>query len=164
MKTVVIGLGNPILGDDGVGWKVAEEVERLSPTSPVAHEFEVDYLCLGGLSLMERLVGSDRAIIIDAVSLEGACEGQVLVFSLDELPDRSSGHITAAHDTSLPTAIAVGRSLGAHLPDVVMVVGVQAYNLFEFSEELSPPIASAVPEAAQTVMLLLENGNRLPSG
>jgi hydrogenase maturation protease len=164
MKTLVIGLGNPILGDDGVGWKVAEEVERLCPTSPVAPDIEVDYLSLGGLSLMERLIGSDRAIIIDAISLEGAREGQVVVFSLDELPDRSAGHITAAHDTSLPTAIAVGRSMGAHLPDEVMVVGIQAYNLFEFSEELSPPIAAAVPEAAQRVMRLLENGTRLPSG
>jgi hydrogenase maturation protease len=157
MKTVVIGLGNPILGDDGVGWKVAEEVKRLCPTTPLSYPVEVDCLALGGLSLMEHLVGVDRAIIIDAVSLEGLEEGQVVVFSLDELPDRSAGHITAAHDTSLPTALEVGRAMGAHLPHEVTVVGIQAYNLYEFSEELTPPIAEAVPIAAQAVMQLLTN-------
>jgi hydrogenase maturation protease len=160
MKTFVIGLGNPILGDDGVGWKVAEEVMRLCPTTPLHSPVQVECLALGGLSLMEHLIGADRAIIIDAVTLEGFEEGQVVVFSLEDLPDRSAGHITAAHDTSLPTALEVGRSMGAHLPQEVIVVGIQAYNLFEFSEELSPPIARAVPEAAQAVIQLLENGNR----
>jgi hydrogenase maturation protease len=158
MKTVVIGLGNPILGDDGVGWKVAEEVKQLFLTTPLPFPVEVDCLALGGLSLMEHLIGVDRAIIIDAVSLEGMDEGQVVVFSLDELPDRSAGHITAAHDTSLPTALEVGRTMGAHLPQEVTVVGIQAYNLFEFSEELTPLITEAVPIAAQTVIQLLING------
>ena len=54
MKTLMIGLGNPILGDDGVGWRVAEEVTR--KTNRPA-DIEVDCVALGGLSLMERLTG-----------------------------------------------------------------------------------------------------------
>jgi Ni,Fe-hydrogenase maturation factor len=50
-KTLVIGLGNPILGDDGVGWVVAREVEDRLPQ--MDHPVEVDCLSLGGLSLME---------------------------------------------------------------------------------------------------------------
>ena len=54
-KILVIGLGNPILGDDGVGWVVAREVEiRLGASE---YNIEVDCLALGGLSLMERLIG-----------------------------------------------------------------------------------------------------------
>jgi Ni,Fe-hydrogenase maturation factor len=61
MKTLVIGLGNPILGDDGVGWKVAEEVRKQMSPSPIGRgvrgegEVDVDFLSLGGISLMEHL-------------------------------------------------------------------------------------------------------------
>lgn len=163
MKTIVIGLGNPILGDDGVGWKVAEAVEQLLLAHPFSHEVEVDCLSVGGLSLMERLIDADRAIIIDAVSLIGKSQGLVSVFELEQLPDRAAGHITSAHDTSLPNAIQVGRSMGAHLPERVTVVGVQAHNLFEFSEELSPAVASAVPRATQAVIQLLQADEELKS-
>jgi hydrogenase maturation protease len=163
MKTVVIGLGNPILGDDGVGWRVAEAFKQLLLAHPFSYQVEVDCLSVGGLSLMERLIGADRAIIIDAVSLKGKLQGEVSVFELEQLPDLAAGHITSAHDTSLPNAIQVGRSMGAHLPERVTVVGVQAHNLFEFSEELSPPVAEAVPRATQAVIHLLQADEELKS-
>lgn len=109
---------------------------------------------------MEHMVGADRVIIIDAITLEGAPEGQVSVFSLEDLPNLSEGHMTSVHDTSLPNALEVGRSMGAHIPDEVIVVGIQAYNLFEFSEELTPSVAKAVPAAVEAVIKLLENGCR----
>jgi len=64
MKTLVIGLGNPILGDDGVGWKVAKELTTLiDPDTSV----EIDCASLGGLSLMERMLGYQRVIVIDSM-------------------------------------------------------------------------------------------------
>ena len=64
---IIIGLGNPILGDDGFGWVVAEQVRRSidEKASPV----DIECFSLGGLSLMERLVGYDDAILIDAIHL-----------------------------------------------------------------------------------------------
>jgi hydrogenase maturation protease len=59
VKTIVIGLGNPILGDDGVGWQIAQQVEQQSDFPP---DVEVDCLALGGISLMERLIGYQKAI------------------------------------------------------------------------------------------------------
>ena len=54
MQILVIGLGNPILGDDGVGWRVVEEIARKTANKP---DIEVDCVSLGGLSLMERITG-----------------------------------------------------------------------------------------------------------
>ncbi len=65
-KILVIGLGNPILGDDGVGWVVAREVETCLGAS--GQNVEVDCLALGGLSLMERMVGYQRVILIDSLN------------------------------------------------------------------------------------------------
>lgn len=148
--TLIVGLGNPILGDDGVGWRVAEEVGRR--LTDAATPVEVDCVSLGGLSLMERLIGYDCAILIDAVRTGHGPIGAVSRFALGDLPDQSAGHLSAAHDTSLQTALQVGRAMGARLPARITIVGVEAYNIYEFSEELSPPVAAAVPRAADLVL------------
>ncbi len=151
MKNLVIGLGNPILGDDGVGWVVAEEVRKhLPPESPV----DVDCLSLGGISLMERLIGYQRAILIDAF-ISDQEEGTILVSKLEELPNYSAFHLTSAHDMSLQNALEMGRRLGADLPAEITVVGVSASHVYDFSEELSPPVQTAVPKMTVIVVELL---------
>ena len=151
MKTMVIGLGNPILGDDGVGWKVAEEVRKQLPCDMSVN---VDCLSVGGISLMEHLIGYDRAILIDAFALEEPI-GSILVLKLSDLPNYSAFHTTNTHDTSLQNAIEFGRSMGAPLPDQVMVVGIATTRVHDFSRELSPPVAEAVPLATKFVLELL---------
>jgi Ni,Fe-hydrogenase maturation factor len=49
----------------------------------------------------------------------------------------------------------MGWSLGAHLPERIMIVGVETSNSYDFSEELSAPVKAAVPEAVQIVLSLL---------
>jgi len=106
---------NPILGDDGVGWRVVEAMRgRLDDEA-------VDVLCLsvGGVSLMEQLVGCDRALLVDAV-VTGGTPGEVLSVPLDELGDPSCGHTASTHDTTLTTALSLrsgapGAAAGRHL-------------------------------------------------
>ena len=156
MKTLVVGLGNPILGDDGVGWKVAEEVEtRLSNLQLPTSNIQVDCVALGGLSLMEHMVGYERAIVIDAIGSGQHALGEVYHFDLDDLYNPSAGHTTAVHDVSLMTALKMGRSMGANLPTQITVVAVESPYTYDFTEELTPPVAAAVPIAAQTVIDLL---------
>ena len=151
-RVLVIGLGNPILGDDGVGWKVAEEVKKQLPADmPV----DIECLSLGGISLMEHLIDYDRAILIDAFALDESI-GSILVLKLSDLPNYSAFHTTSPHDTSLQNAIELGRSVGAHLPDDVMVVGIATKHVCDFSNELSPPVADAVSQAAHIVLELLK--------
>ena len=157
-KTLVVGLGNPILGDDAIGWRVAEAVEaRLRQGSGLeAAGIEFDYLSLGGLSLMERFIGYERAVIVDSIQTANGAQGQVFTFALEALPDLSAGHTTAAHDTSLQTALALGRQMGAALPDEVRVVAVEANRVFDFSDELTPAVAAAIPKATEAVLALLQ--------
>lgn len=152
MKTLVVGLGNPILGDDGVGWKVAEEVKRQLPA-----DTPVDVACfsLGGISLMEHLIGYQRAILIDAFALDEPL-GSILILKLSDLPNYSAFHTTSAHDTSLQNALELGRSMGAQLPDEIEIVGIATQRIYDFSEELSAPVADAVLFAARIVIDLLE--------
>ena len=151
MKTIIIGLGNPILGDDGVGWKVAEEVKKQLPPEPTV---AVDFLSLGGISLMEHLIGYERAILIDAIDSDQE-PGTVITSNLMEMRDVSAFHLTSAHDTSLQTALKLGKTMGADLPEKVTVVGIATNHVYDFGEELFLPVARAVSKAAQTVIDLL---------
>ena len=100
MKTLIVGLGNPVLGDDGVGWKVAEKIcQQLPADTPVV----VDYLSLGGISLMEHLIGYDRAVLIDAFASDEDL-GSIHVMKLNDMPNYSAFHVASAHDTSLQNA------------------------------------------------------------
>lgn len=151
MKSLVVGLGNPILGDDGVGWKVAEQIaKQLTPDQHI----DVDCVSLGGISLMEHLIGYDRVVLIDAFSSD-APTGSISVLKLDQLPNYSAFHITSIHDTSLQNAIELGKSMGAHLPDDVTIVGIATKHIYDFSEELSSPVVKVVPCAARLVLDML---------
>ncbi len=138
MKTIIIGLGNPILGDDGVGWVVARTVEEhLGKTDP---SIEVDCLALGGLSLMERLVGYQHVILINSLNTGQHPQGSVIVFSLDEMVNQAYGHTSAAHDASLKTALEMARKLDVQLPEdkAVQIVAIEAAHVYDFKEDLSP--------------------------
>ncbi len=149
---LVVGLGNPILGDDGVGWKVAEQLRDQVDMGQV----DIEFLAVGGLRLMEFMIGYEQAIIIDALTSWTQPAGQVTMCPLELMPDLSAGHTSSAHDTSLQTALSMGRNMGFNLPAEVMVVGIEAQQVYDFSEELSEPVTAAVPDAVQRVVELID--------
>ena len=154
MKTLVIGLGNPILGDDGVGWKVARE---LSTRIDAGSSVEIDYAALGGLNLMERMLGYQRVIVIDSMETGQNPEGYVRVFPLAALENPYAGHSASPHDASLMTALEAAKSAGADIPSRVDVVAIEAKNVYDFSDSLSPQIEKAVPIAVEQVLKLLKD-------
>ena len=158
-RTVVIGLGNPLLGDDGVGWRVVDEVEGLLRTARNAGrsipDVVVERLGVGGLMLMECLTGYEAAILVDAAEFPNRPIAEVRSCCFDDLADFAAGHLDSAHDASLKTALALGRRLGASLPDRIETVTIQVRSTDVFSEELSPEVTGAVPVAVSAVMSLL---------
>jgi hydrogenase maturation protease len=157
---LLIGLGNPILGDDGVGWKVVEVVEKKLRTHKLAgnRKVEFEYLSLGGLSLMERMEGYSKVIVVDSILTGSKPNGTIYSLPLSSLPDLSAGHTTAIHDASLATALEVGRKMGMVLPEEVWVVAVEATQVFDFTEKLTPPVQQAVPKTANILEEILETG------
>jgi hydrogenase maturation protease len=153
MTTLVIGLGNPILTDDGAGIYAVRMVQQALPPDA---DVEVVELAVGGLGLMETMIGYDRAIIVDSVWAPKEQVGQVIQFDAGHLAETMNS--ASAHDADLPTALRVGRDLGAFLPadKNIQIVGVTAREVLEFGAEPTPPVAAAVPEAAAVVFDLLD--------
>jgi hydrogenase maturation protease len=150
-RTLVLGLGNPILSDDAVGLEVAR---RLKAELAGVPGVEVDEDFNGGLRLMERLAGYDRAVIVDAI-VSGAAPGTVHLLTAGDMPTQRT---VCAHDVSLPTALALGRRSGLHLPETseIHVIAVEAADVMTFSEELTPAVAAAVPLAVQAARQALQ--------
>ena len=119
----------------------------------------MDFASLGGLSLMERLADTERVILIDSIFTGQKPVGTVSQFTLSDLPDLTAGHSASAHDTSLRNALNVGRSMNISLPEDgnVIIVAIEAENVYDFSQELSPAVAGAVPQAVKTVLDLLKS-------
>lgn len=152
MKTLVIGLGNPILTDDGVGIYTARAIRRVLPVdAPV----DVTELAVGGLGLMEAMVGYERVILIDALWSPPDETGEVVQFDAGHLSETLNS--ASSHDVDLPTALRIGRELGAPLPadNHIQIVAVRANDVLDFGDEPTPPVKAAIPEAAAAVLGLL---------
>jgi hydrogenase maturation protease len=156
MKTIIVGLGNPILSDDGVGVRVAYEIEaKLGNHIPV--DGTITEAGVGGLRLMELLEGYDRAIIIDAIQTKnGHPPGTVLQMDLDYLRSISpTQHSASAHDTSLVLALDAGKYMDMKLPDEVIIFAVEVINILEFGDTPTPAVADAIPKVADMVLDIL---------
>jgi len=154
-RTLVLGLGNPLLTDDGVGLRVAGRLRPLLAGRPGV-EVEEEYQ--GGLRCMERLVGYDRAIIVDAIR-SGADAGSVKVFSLGEFPTQHSG---SAHDVDLGTALKLGQQAGAHLPaaENIRLVAIEAADVLTFDERCTPAVEAGIERAVEEVLAVLADWRR----
>jgi hydrogenase maturation protease len=149
-RTLVIGLGNPLVSDDSIGLRIVGQLKsRLKEREDV--EVTEDYW--GGLRLMERMVGYERAIVVDAICT-GASPGTIHRLSVDAMPTQRTA---SAHDVNLPTALAFGRQAGAQLPrdEDIQIVAVEAEDVLTFNEECTPAVAAAIPRAVEEVIQLL---------
>lgn len=158
MRTLVLGLGNPLLKDDSIGLRV---VEALRPHLANAQRIEVDVDYWGGLRLMERMIGYDRAIIVDAICTQQALPGTLHWLKVNDLPTQRSA---SSHDMTLPTALEMGRQAGAHLPsdEHILLLGIEAADVQSFSEELSPDVEKAIPAAVDALLERLSQEDDQP--
>ncbi|NIT36216.1 MAG: hydrogenase maturation protease [candidate division Zixibacteria bacterium] len=153
-KTLVLGVGNVIRGDDAVGIYVARRVKEKLPPE-LAARVDVEEACTGGFDLVDYLRGYDRVVIADAIRTDGGKPGTVYKFSAGAL--EPTAHLGHTHGVNLASALAVLEELKLGAPREVTVVAVEAEWLYEFKEGLSARVAAAVGEAAAAVLEILNN-------
>jgi hydrogenase maturation protease len=138
MKTVIIGLGNTILRDDGAGVFVARMLsERLESDDITVIETEC-----AGMNLMEMLGGFDRAVLVDAILLEGEDPGTVFRLRADDL--RITPRLSSCHDIDIVTALELGRQLGLSMPKDVIIFAVQGEDMKTLREGCTPKVTEAL--------------------
>jgi len=145
MKTLVLGLGNPILTDDGVGIRVAKELEHR-----LDHEVTVLETSLAGLDVLDLLAGYDRAIIIDAIQTVGGRAGEI--YQLDREAFAATRHAASVHDVNFATALELGKKLGLALPSRIEIFAIEAADTSRFSEECTPKVTEAIPLCVEMII------------
>jgi hydrogenase maturation protease len=148
-STLVLGMGNPILSDDGVGLLVAGRLaERRLPAG-----VEVAVSEVAGLRLLELVRGFTRVIIIDALKSPaeaGREPGEVVRY---DVQDYKGGHrYGSAHSIGLHTALEVGRQVGYEMPGEVIVFAIEAEDVETFGEELTPAVSAAADRVLELVL------------
>lgn len=154
MKTLIIGLGNPILTDDGVGVQVARKIEKRVDLKRHP-ELTITEASVGGLRLMEAVLDYQRVVLIDAYYLhpESTIPGRIHRLGLDDLRTVSpTQHSTSAHDTSLVTALDAAQKMGYKVPEEFIIYAVEVENILEFSETPTPAVAAAIPEVVDLII------------
>jgi hydrogenase maturation protease len=151
MKTLVVGLGNPILCDDGIGNRVAQELAARVHFPDVT----IIETSGSGLHFIDILTGYDRAIIIDAImggkSRRGKNRpGQIVKLSIEQI--NTTIHSTSSHDISLGEVLELGKRMGAKMPDKIILFGIEVTNIDTFSETCTPEVEAAIPECIERVM------------
>ena len=143
MRTLVLGLGNEIAGDDAVGVLVARAVRE-----DVAAAADVVESSTSGLALIEIFAGYERAIVVDSVRTGRDPPGTVTELSIGEV-----GRVAAPslHHAGLPELAAVAERLGLEFPAETRVFAVEVVDPYTMGAPLSEPVAGAVAELARRV-------------
>lgn len=149
MKKLVLGLGNPILSDDGVGFRVIEELKKTVRTKDIT----LENAALAGLELLDLLSGYDRVIIVDAIQAGGR-PGQLYRLTPGSL--QSTSHAGTPHDVNFATALELGKKLNIPLPEKIDIVAIEVLDVTHFSESCTPEVAKAIPEGVKMVMDILK--------
>ena len=147
MKTLVLGIGNDILGDDGVGIHVAREVSRLVSNKDVT----VEETGASGLSLLEKIKGYDRLIIADALLTDKTEAGKIHRLTLKDLAETNDS--LTPHDASLVTTLKIGNSLfPGEMPREVIVYAVQTSDVDHVTGKMTKAVKAAVPEVVHLIL------------
>ncbi len=145
MKTLILGMGNPILSDDGVGVAVARKLKELVKDADIQVQ-EADTL---GFGILDRIIGYEKVILIDAIRTKGGKPGEVHHLTLRDLQE--TAHFDSVHGANLASALEIGKELGLELPRSISIYAIEVKDMKTFSERCTPEVAGAIPSIVHTI-------------
>jgi hydrogenase maturation protease len=131
---LVIGMGNPLLTDDGIGVKLVEELKKKNEFGKL--EFRAE--SVGGFEILDIIEGYDTVVFIDAIRTENGKAGEVSYLKLEDF--KETLHLSNMHDVSFLTAVELGKKLGLSIPGNIFILAIEIVEDLVFSSDLSPPL------------------------
>jgi hydrogenase maturation protease len=143
-KIVVLGVGNILLSDEGIGVHVANELMTMDlPPGVSVIEGGTD-----GFRLIDIITGADRLIVIDAVK-GGSVPGSIYRFDINEVRNCPPGFTTSVHQIGILEVINLSELVGKK--PLTTVIGVEPKSL-AMGLELSPEIKAKIPRIVELVL------------
>jgi hydrogenase maturation protease len=142
----VIGCGNPLMGNDGVGIRVMESLAQIRPDIAVCEGG------VGGLGLIPMMEDQDIVIIVDAMSGYGENKGEIRIFTA---PPENEVFPLSLSDIGVLDTAGIAEELGI-CPELI-IIGIEAGHIDRFSDVMDPEVESAVPNAVKKIIDLIES-------
>ena len=144
MNTLILGVGNSILTDDGVGIKIAHKLKERNP------ELEVTETSEAGIALLDLIAGYDKLIIIDSIKNEPRKPGELYKLELEDLkPAKDS---PSSHGIGIATAFEFGKGLGYKMPKFVSIYAVGIKDNTTFGEKCTKEVEQRMPSIVKQIM------------
>ena len=144
--TLLAGLGNPIMSDEGVGVRVVELVEQ---RADLPDNVEVMDLGTGNMNVLHAIASRRKVVFVDC-ALMGEASGTIRQFSLDDVVSKKIQSHWSAHDGDLLNLLNISKTLG-ELPEKVVLFGIEPQTI-EFGEQLTPCLQSRLEEYVAKVV------------
>ncbi len=152
-RVLVLGLGNPILGDDAAGLAVAADLETRLVRQPQPG-VEVRTSARGGFELIDLLTGFHRVILVDSLTVPEPAPGRIRRLGLDDVA--GSARLVCGHEIHVATAFDLAARLAIPMPQTVTIYGIEIADATAFGEELTPRVAAAARELAERIWTELQ--------
>ncbi|MDA8429226.1 MAG: HyaD/HybD family hydrogenase maturation endopeptidase [Geobacteraceae bacterium] len=144
-RVLVLGIGNLVMSDDGVGVKVVQKLQREYRFAQTVEIMDGGTL---GLDLLPKLEGVERLIVVDAVET-GEAPGTCVRLAGEELPIALETKVSP-HQMGLKDLLSVAELLG-HSPREMVLVGVQPGSI-EMDTELTAAVEAKIEELVGMVL------------
>ncbi|MDI6840010.1 MAG: hydrogenase maturation protease [bacterium] len=162
MKTLILGLGNPILSDDGVGVKIVQELKKVKTQRDCFADarndikIEIKEGNVAGISILDEIAGYDRLMVIDSIKTGKGKPGDVYKLKIEDLVgaycNTSLPHLSYSHGVDFATVIKLGEKLGYKLPKVIDIYGIEIENNTTFSENCTKKVKTSIPKVVKKIM------------
>ncbi len=145
MKTLILGLGNPILRDEAAGMVVAREVHKIV----AGPDIDVLEASVAGMELMDIMSGYGRVIIVDAIKTVGGHVGDLYEIAPADI--ETTPRLASPHDVDFGLVMKLGELLGQDMPKNVKIYAVEVADPYTFGEELTPEVARRIPDIVREI-------------
>jgi hydrogenase maturation protease len=145
VKTLVLGLGSEIRRDDAAGLLIAQQLRGMVPHGDV----DVIESSVAGWSLLDLLVGYERAIIIDSVCTPERQAGRLHRLSVEDL--RQWVGSLSPHRANLVSVLEAGKALGLEIPADIVIYAIEVSDPVGFATEPTAQVQRVLPDIARRI-------------
>ena len=147
MKILVLGMGNDLFGDDGVGLcavrLLKDEWTHGATSGERFSSVEFVECLLSGAALLDVIHDYDALVIIDTIMKADPVTGRIRILNAADVRDFPG---PSPQYVSVPQVLAIGRELGLKMPGTVTIIAVEAKDLFQLGEGLSKDMNTRLPD------------------
>jgi len=147
LKTVILCCGNPLAADDGFGISIFEELKK----KELPENVELIDAGTGGLDILNYIEGTDKVVIVDAVSSGGEV-GTIHRFTRDDLSEPALVHFSL-HELGLVDVIKAGEAImPTTMPEEIIIIGVEIERTSQVNVGLTSKVSKAIPKVVEMVL------------